>query len=604
MQTFDRSQVTLTDGYLYEKQELNRKVTVDAVYDRFYDTGRVDAFKFGYKEGDPKRPHIFWDSDIAKWIEGAAYVLSVHPDEALEKRVDDIVADVKKNQGADGYFNIYFTVVEPNGRFTNRDRHELYCAGHLMEAAVALDKYCGKGNLLECMEKYADYIHRVFMEEKSAAFTTPGHEEIELALMRMYEHTGKKKYLDMAAFFINIRGAVEEQQRGFYDQSHMPVREQTEALGHAVRAMYLYVGMARFAKATGDEALIRACKALWEDVTEKKMYVTGGIGSTRVGESFTSAYDMPNDTAYTETCAAIGLMFFANAMLSLENDARYADVAERAMYNGMLSGISLDGRSFFYENPLEINLSEKFSLEGGGRVFKEMKRRLPITQRVEVFNCSCCPPNIVRLFPSFGEYVFGYDGETLYVNQYTSCRLDGGEVRCEMTTDYPKNGRIVLRPEGVKRVGLRIPSFCESVKISKPYTVEKGYAVVECDGGEIILELDMTPRAVFADIRVRRDVGRLCVTRGPIVYCAEGVDNGNNLHRFSVPAKLCAEETENLEFGLPTLTVDAYELVSQGGGLYSGKAPEKKKTRLTLIPYNCFANRGETDMLVWMRAEI
>ena len=603
MKTFDRSSVKLTGGYLFDKQELNRKITVEAVYDRFFETGRIGAFKLEWREGDEKKPHIFWDSDVAKWMEGAAYILADHPDAALEAKVDGIVADIKKNQQPDGYFNIYYTVVEPGKRFTNRDRHELYCAGHLMEAAVALDECLGKSDLLVCMEKYADCIKREFIDEKTASFSTPGHEEIELALVRMYNHTKNKKYLDMAAFFINTRGAVEEQMQGFYDQSHLPVREQSEAVGHAVRAMYLYTGMARLAGKTGDEALVAACKRLWADATEKKMYVTGGLGSTHVGEAFTVAYDMPNDTAYTETCAAIGLMLFANAMQAVDNDAKYADITERAMYNGMMSGLSLDGKGFFYENPLEINLFERFSVEGNGRSFKAMIRRLPITQRPEYFKCSCCPPNIVRLFPRFGNYIYGYEANTLYINQFVSSTLSEGGVECVMTTDYPRSGVVRVRASGADKVAIRIPSWCREFKLNAPYTVERGYAVAEYSGGELVAEMDMSARAVWADPRVRRDAGRLCITRGPIVYCAEGVDNGDDLHRFSIPSELNCAEKENALFGLPTLEIDAYEAVISNGGLYTYSAPEKKKTRLTLIPYNCFANRGESDMLVWLRQE-
>ena len=234
--TYDR--VNLTDGFLFEKQELNRKVTIDAVYDRFNETGRVGAFDFSWKEGDEKKPHIYWDSDIAKWMEGAAYILRKHPTPALEEKVDALVAKIQANQCSDGYFNIYYTVCEPEGRFQNRDMHELYCAGHLMEAAVAYAETTGKTDFLACMEKYADYIAKVFAEEKSAKFFTPGHEEIELALVRMYRYTKKKKYLDLAAYFINQRGVDQSENfRGVYDQSHLPVREQTEALGHAVRAV-------------------------------------------------------------------------------------------------------------------------------------------------------------------------------------------------------------------------------------------------------------------------------------------------------------------------------------------------------------------------------
>ena len=608
MKIFGRDKVKLHGGYLYEKQELNKSVTVNSVYDRFDDTGRMEAFRCDYKEGDPKKPHFFWDSDVAKWIEGAAYILADNDIPELEAKIDAIVEQIEKNQWDDGYFNIYYTVIEQGKRFTNRDRHELYCAGHLMEAAVAYAEAKGKTKLLDCMEKYADLIYKIFIEEGSAEFTTPGHEEIELALMRMYRYTGKRKYLEMAAFFINERGQrpeafpgenkykISDFEGSKYNQSHLPVREQTEAVGHAVRAMYLYTGMAALASETKDEALAKACKTLWEDVTERKMYVTGGLGSTNIGEAFTSAYDLPNDTSYTETCAGIGLMFFANEMRALDTNAKYADAIERVVYNGVLSGISKGGNAFFYENPLEINLSEKYVNPWG-------KRRFPITQRVECFNCSCCPPNLVRLFPSLGVYAYGYEKGVLYVDQYVDSTLSEGALSCRMTTDYPRNGEVVIKAVGADKVALRIPFWCDSFSINKPYVMDRGYAVVENDGDEIRIDFDMTPKAVWADVRVIRDAGKICVMRGPVVYCAEGVDNGNNLHRFSIPADFGYELGEWDEFGLPILTVDAYETLSLGGVPYSRVSPRKQRTKLKLIPYNGFANRGESDMAVWLREE-
>lgn len=597
MKTISFDRVTLTNGYLFDKQEMNRKITIHAVYDRFDESGRIGAFDFAWKEGDPMQPHIYWDSDVAKWMEGAAYILKQHAAPDLEAKVDALVEKIRANQGEDGYFNIYYSVVEPEGRFTNRDRHELYCAGHLIEAAVAYAEATGKTTFLHCMERYADYIRKVFIEEKSAAFFTPGHQELELALVRLYRHTGKKQYLDMAAYFINTRGVnPSENSRNEYDQSHLPVREQTEALGHAVRAMYLYTGMAYLAAETGEEELIRACKTLWEDATRYKMYVTGGLGSTRIGEAFTTPFDLPNDTAYTETCAAIGLILFSSAMLALESDAKYADVLERALYNGMLSGISLDGRAFFYENPLEITLNEHFENSFGNR-------KLPITQRVECFRCSCCPPNLNRVFPSLGNYLYGVDGNRLYINQYTASTLSDGALGCTVKTDYPRSGHISVMASGATEVALRIPSWCQSFTLNRPYRMERGYAVVENDGSEIRLVLDMPVRAIWADPRVVRDAGRLCITRGPIVYCAEAVDNGSNLHRFSVPADFTVTESENDFFGLPTLDISCYEKQIFSDGLYASRPPEKKPATLRLIPYNGFANRGESDMLVWLCAE-
>ena len=607
MKNFNYDRVTLKSGYLFEKQELNRKITVNSVYDRFADTGRFEAFKFNYVEGgDKPRPHFFWDSDVAKWMEGAAYILSKNDDPELEAKVDEVVEDIKKHQGEDGYFNIYFTVIDPNGRFTDRDKHELYCAGHLMEAAVAYSEAKGKNDLLDCMEKYADYIYRVFIEEKTAKFYTPGHEEIEYALIRMYRHTGKKKYLEMAKHFIDLRGVNEEEFPGTnpykisqfegskYNQSHLPVREQTEAVGHSVRAMYLYMAMAALAKETGDQELTDACHRLYEDTVMRKMYITGGIGSIHVGECFTLPFDLPNDTSYAETCAAIGLMFFSQTMMALDNNSLYADVCERALYNGVLSGYSVSGKGFFYENPLEINLSERFINPWG-------RRRLSITERVECFNCSCCPPNIVRVMSSLGNYVYGYEDNVLYINQFISSSLKDGDVSCEMTTEYPKTGVVSLKAEGVDYVAVRIPSWCDKFEINAPYEMKNGYALVKADK-EIVVEFDMAVKAVWANTKVLRDVGKVCITRGPIVYCAEGVDNGNNLHRYSVGKDFNPTVSEGA-FGLPEITVDAYEIKSGADTLYSSCAPTKEKTTLKLIPYNAFANRGASDMAVWLRYE-
>lgn len=584
--------VELKSGYLYQKQELNSKVTINSVYDRFFETGRIGAFNFDYKEGDAIKPDIFWDSDVAKWMEGACYILKKQSNVELEARVDALVAKIKENQCDDGYFNIYYTVCEPEERFKHRERHELYCAGHLMEAAVAYSEATGKNDFLDCMERYADHIKKVFVDDKSSLFISPGHEEIELALIRMYLHTKKKKFLDLAAHFINIRG-TEGDRMDDYDQSHLPVREQTEAKGHAVRAIYLYTGMALLAKETGDVELINACKALWDNITSKKMYVTGGLGSTHRGEAFTFAYDLPNDTAYNETCAGIGLMFFANAMLRLENDSKYADIIERVLYNGVLSGMSIDGKSFFYENPLEINTLEHIK-------FTYAKRRFPITQRLESFECSCCPPNINRLLPSLGNYIYATEGDTLYVNQYISSALSQDGICADMSTEYPNDGKIRFTASGISKIAFRIPSWCDNFSINKKYEMANGYAVVENDGSDIVIDFSITAKPVFADPRVLRNAGRVCFMRGPIVYCAEAVDNPNGLHSYRVSPNADISEQFDSTFGLMTLTLPAKRLLPFDGNLYSNEPPKESDDTLKLIPFNCFANRGESDMLVWL----
>lgn len=597
MRLIPHSHVNLKSGFFFDKQELNRKTTIRAVYDRFSETGRIGAFKFGYPDKDPIQPHYFWDSDVAKWMEGAAYILMKSPDPELEAKVDDIVEDIARNQGEDGYFNIFFTVVQPENRWANRDWHELYCAGHLMEAAVAYAEATGKTKFLSCMEKYADYIERVFTVEHSATFHTPGHEEIELALVKMFRHTGKKKYLDLAAYFINTRGTVEEFNKTEYNQAHLPVREQDSAVGHAVRAVYLYTGMAYLAKETGDESLISACKKLWEDITRRKMYITGGLGSTWIGEAFTTPFDLPPDQAYTETCAGIALCFFGRGMLELENDARYADAVERALYNGVLSGLSTDGTQFFYENPLEINLSERFSSAWGAR-------RFPAHRRVACFGCSCCPPNLNRLLPTLAGYVYGLDGDTLYINQFAESDMTDGDVTASMETAYPNDGTVTVTAKGVSKLAIRVPAWCDGFIVSKSYVMENGYAVMDNDGTPVTVTFDLTPRKVWADPRVLRAAGQAAVMKGPVVYCAEGVDNGEGeLHNYILPADFAAAEYPNETYNLPDLVFPCAKRVEDGGSLYRNTPPKTEFATLKLIPYCAFANRAETDMRVWFLSE-
>lgn len=590
MKHFTYREVKLKGGFAASKEKLNRTVTINAVYDRFKETGRIDAFRF-----ENPGVHIFWDSDVAKWIEGAAYIIAEYPNEALEAKIEELIDCIEKNQGEDGYFNIYYTVKDPDGRWKKRNDHELYCAGHLFEAAVAYAEATGKERFLRCMEKYADYIYQVFVEEDSAAFSTPGHEEIELALVRMYRYTGKKKYLDLAAHFINKRGLSDKDDCFDYNQTHLPVREQTEAKGHSVRAVYLYSAMADLALELGDESLEKACRALYQNIVNKKMYITGGIGSMAHGETFSNAYDLPNAEAYTETCAGIGLMFFCQRMLRLENNATYADTIERVFYNGLLSGLSLGGDEFFYENPLEITLSEHFETMYG-------KRRFPPTTRRKSFSCSCCPPNINRLLPKLSEYVYGIDGNTLYINQFANALLEADGIRCEMQTEYPANGKITLKADGVSRIAIRIPAWCESYTLDKAHDMQNGYAVFTNDG-TATLTLDMTPFAIRANTKVRKDRGRLCVEAGPIVYCAESIDNGEDLHALAIPADFTYRMRYDESYGLNVLAIDGYRYEDRTDSLYTRArtdTPIIKPTVIKMIPYACFANRGECDMLTWL----
>ena len=603
------SHTNITGGFLHALQEKNRNVTIHAVYDRFADTGRFAALNCDWKEGMEPKPHIFWDSDVAKWIEGAAYILAKHPNDTLQAKIEAAIDAMERTQWEDGYLNSYYTAVEPQNRFTNRDHHELYCAGHLIEAAVAYYEATGKDRLLRMMEKYVALIDRVFRVEHSAAFDTPGHEEIELALVRLYRLTGNKNHLELAAHFINTRGTSERDKNVIhgrtyqflgsttYAQSLTPPREQTLAQGHAVRAMYLYAAMVDLYAETGDEALRAACLRLFEDVVTRKMHITGGIGSTRVGEAFTIPYDLPNERTYNETCASIGLIYFAQRLLEQEHKGIYADTVERCLYNGMLSGLSLDGKAFFYENPLEINLKNQERIQ-----FNKKLERYPITQRVEVFSCSCCPPNVNRLLASLEQYLYHLDGDVCYVDQFAGSTYEKDGIKITQKTDYPRNGAISLSFCGVKRAAVRVPQWCESFTCDQPYTLKDGYAYIEAPT-EVHITFEMTPTLYTAHAEVNDAAGRAALCYGPVVYCAERVDNPVNLHRLSLLPELNAALTVNPLHGLYDITVDGLIRTPAGSGLFQKAQNVYEKTRIRLIPYFAFANRGESDRAVWLHSK-
>lgn len=592
------SYTKLKKGFLYDKAMLNHIVTMDAVWNQFKETGRIDAFKCEWKEGMDKKPHYYWDSDVAKWMEAAAYLLGKGERPELKEKVEWLIDRIEENQGEDGYFNIYFTVCEPENRFKFRSHHELYCAGHLMEAAVAYFENTGEERFLNLMEKYADYIAKVFVEEKSAEFLTPGHEEIELALIRMYEATGKKKFLDLAMYFINTRGTEEDiANEGFctdyYTQSHIPVRDQKEARGHAVRALYLYCAMASAAKETKDAKLLETCEALFSDMVDKRMHITGGLGQNHFGEAFTLDYDLKNEEAYAETCASIAMILFAERMFDINHSSRYTDIIEKELYNGMMSGLSLSGDKFFYTNPSEINLKNHERKKTGWLGREDW---LPITQRPEIFECSCCPPNLNRTLASVERLVYYKDGKDIYINQFAESEYNDGEIKVLMKTDYPNNGEIKVSVEGAENVYIRIPAFSPKFKLSAKYKMVKGYA--KTLDKNFTLKLDMTPKFMMANEEVFDDANKIAVTMGPVVYCAEGVDNKESLYKTYFNIKGSLRTKKNKEFLLPTISSDAY-LRKTDEALYSELSEKFKKTKLNMIPYYCFANRGETDMRIW-----
>lgn len=612
--------VDITGGFWKYRQDLNRTVTTPAVYKRFKETGRFDALKCDWKEGMPNMPHIFWDSDVAKWIEGAAYILMKEKDDELEKIIDETVSHIEENMDEKGYFNSYYLTVPGEKRWSNRGCHELYCAGHLMEAAAAYYEATGKDKFLNLMCRFADYIYEVFVTEKSAAFKTPGHEEIELALVKLYKVTNNEKYLELSKYFVDERGKDTESNDYFLDggnkitdiedvyrnakswQSHAPVRQQKTAEGHSVRAVYLYSGMADLAKITKDAELADACRALFDDITNHKMYVTGGIGSTRIYEGFTVNYDLPSAGAYTESCAAIGMCMFAKRMLELEADSRYADICELEFYNGFLASTSLGGDEFFYENPLEIQPKLK---DRTVAVAKPRAEVTPITQRVKVFGCSCCPPNIVRFVSAFGEYMYTYDETTVYVHHYAESTAKVGNAKITQVTDYPNNGNIKINAENVDTLAVRIPFWCGNYTIKlngKAISpdVKKGYAYINVNGnGEIEVEFEIKAMLVEANPNVTACAGKVAVRKGVFVYCAEANDNGENLNCLKLPlsAEFTAEYSD--EFKTDILKTVGYKSSYSADSLYA-PAYSDTETEITLIPYYAFANRGESEMIVWI----
>ena len=623
--------VRITGGFWAERIRTNRQATLPIEYAQCRKTGRLKAWKLGWRPGQGPPPHIFWDSDAAKWLEAVGYSLAACPDRKLQRLADGVIDDIAAAQQPDGYLNIYFTVAEPDKRWCNlRDRHELYCAGHLMEAAVAYYEATGKRKLLDVLCRYADHIARTFGRRRGQKRGYPGHEEIELALVKLYRATGQRRYLDLARFFIDERGrrphyfTKEAKARGDdpkdywarsydYCQAHLPVRRQSEVVGHAVRAMYLYSGMADVAAETGDRTLVHACKRLWRNLTEKRMYVTGGIGPTHANEGFTVDYDLPNETAYAETCAAIGLVLWAHRMLQLDPDGRYADVMERALYNGVLSGVSFDGTRFFYVN----RLAAYPAMAKAGPT-----RRSGLT-RQEWFGCACCPPNLARLVASLGGYVYSQGPREARVHLYAagSAELDvaGRRVVLEQKTDYPwkETVRIAVRPErpATFTLALRIPGWCrrpaleingKSVRIGP--ILKKGYARIRREwrrGDRVTLRLPMPPERVEAHPRVRQNAGRVALQRGPIVYCLEEIDNGRDLADLVLPpdAKIRVESGRKLFGGVPVLTARARRRDAKdwAGNLYRPAASGMKSVAFKAIPYFLWANRSVGEMVVWIR---
>ncbi len=620
-------QVRIDDAFWSDRLETNRTITLPDVYQKCKKTGRIDAFKLDWKPGKPNQPHHFWDSDVAKWIEAAAYSLATHPDPKLEKLLTGVIDLIVKAQQPDGYLNVHFTVVEPEKRWSNlRDNHELYCAGHLMEAAAAHYEATGGREFLDAMRRCANHISSVFGRQKGKKRGYPGHEEIELALVKLYRATGEKRYLDLGRYFVDERGrkplyfdveararGQDPKQYGAYHQADLPVRRMKTADGHAVRAMYLYCAMTDVASETGDKTLLAACKRLWKNVTHRRMYITGGVGSAKDGERFGADYDLPNETAYAETCAAIGLVFWAHRMLHLEPDARYADVMERALYNGVLSGVSLGGRKFFYDNPLTVypRASDPARTGPSGHV------------RQEWFGCACCPTNIVRMLASLGRYVYSQGKNEIYVHLYAGGQaefeIDSRKVRLTQKTRYPwkEKVRLAVHPEkpGTFTVAVRIPGWCRGASlkvngrgVNLARITKKGYAKIKRlwkPGDTVELMLPMPVERIEANPNVRANSGKVALQRGPVVYCLEEIDNGPNLSEISLPADaaLRAKYDKNLLGGVTVITGKARRRddSSWKDCLYRPASSKTKVVSIQAMPYYAWCNRKPGEMLVWIR---
>ena len=589
-------EVHIKDNFWSQRIRTNRTATIEANLHQCEITGRIRNFAIAGKLEEGKHKGLlFDDSDVYKVLEGIAYTLSSQRDAELEKRADAIIDKIAAAQQPDGYLNTYYTLVKPEERWKNiRGGHELYCAGHLIEAAVAYQQATGKRKLLDVAIKLADHIDRTFGPDKKV--DTSGHEEIELALVKLYRATKEKRYLKLAQFFLDVRGRKDKRKLfGEYAQDHKPVRQQSEVVGHAVRAMYLYCGMADMAGITGDKELLAALEKIWHDVVARKMYVTGGIGPSASNEGFTVPYDLPNDSAYCETCAAIGMALWNHRMFLMSGEAKYADVLEREAYNGLLSGVSLSGDRFFYVNPLASR----------GR-----------HHRVPWFDCSCCPTNIVRYIPGMGERIWAHRGNTiwsvLYVGNTATIPLKDGKVQLTEKTKYPWEGDIEIVVEPEKNfsfeMNLRIPGWCRNkpeltVNGEKMMAaVERGYVRLSrvWNKGDVIhLYLPMPVERVYADPHVKADVGRVALQRGPIVYCLEGVDNGGSVRNLCLPkeATLTAKFDKDLLGGVVTIQGEALAVAREGEKLVT------KPVAFRAVPYFAWDNREPGQMIVWLAEE-
>jgi DUF1680 family protein len=620
------SGVTLTSPFWRERLEVVLSATIPSQWEKLRENGILDSLALPQPVPPLRIPRgrhnfttqIFWDSDVGKWIEAASYALAHRRDEAIEAKIEAIVDDLEKAQAPDGYLNCWYLGREPDKRLTNlRDNHEFYNLGHLLEGAIAYFRATGRRRLLDQLERYIALIRQDFGTGAGQRPGYDGHQEIELALVKLYHLTGARKHLDLAAYFIDQRGTqphyfdAEARARGEdpkafwagtyeYNQSHLPVRDQTKVVGHAVRAMYMYTAMADLARELQDANLRKACETLWRDVIATKMYVTSGLGPEAANEGFTRDYDLPNASAYAETCASVALVFWAQRMLHFDLDGRYADVLERALFNGALTGLARDGRHYFYANPLESDGSHR---------------------RWAWHHCPCCTMNASRLIGSVGGYFLSHDAANVALHLYggvtAEVMLAGGQVRLTETSDYPWDGdiRIAVDPAAPLRFALklRVPGWAAGAGAAvngQPVAAAPvaGYLTIDRDwtAGDVVdLTLPMAPVRIFAHPAVAADTGRVALARGPLVYCLEEPDNaGGPVQDLQLPplALLAAEPRDGTLGRHVAVTASGTRLACPPDHpLYSPLRAPARPATLTAIPYYLWGNREPGSMQVWIR---
>ncbi|EAA7383141.1 glycoside hydrolase family 127 protein [Salmonella enterica subsp. houtenae] len=642
----DLHKLTVSDPFLGQYQRLVRDVVIpyqwDALNDRIPEADpshAIENFRIAAKRQSGEfYGMVFQDSDVAKWLEAVAWSLCQKPDPELEKTADDVIALVAAAQCADGYLNTYFTVKAPQERWNNlAECHELYCAGHMIEAGVAFFQATGKRRLLEVVCRLADHIDSVFGPGENQLHGYPGHPEIELALMRLYEITQQPRYMALADYFVEQRGTQphyydeEYEKRGktaywhtygpawmvkdkAYSQAHLPLSAQQTATGHAVRFVYLMAGVAHLARLSQDEDKRQTCLRLWNNMAQRQLYITGGIGSQSSGEAFSSDYDLPNDTVYAESCASIGLMMFARRMLEMEADSRYADVMERALYNTVLGGMALDGKHFFYVNPLEVHPKTLTF----NHIYDHVK---PVRQRW--FGCACCPPNIARVLTSLGHYLYTPRNEALYINMYVGnsveIPLENGALKLRISGNYPWHEQITITVESSQPLrhtfALRLPEWCPQPQVEvngQPVEqdIRKGYLHIHRDwqeGDTIALTLPMPVRRVYGNPLVRHTAGKVAVQRGPLIYCLEQADNGEALHNLWLPkeSKFNAFEGKGLFANQMLIQAEGVrrgttETPPQALWHFDAAPGTAQPHTLTFIPWFSWANRGEGEMRIWV----